>query len=132
MSKKKSSLIPLHLTERALSDLVAIEAYSIKQWGKRVAAKYLSDIEGRLLLVQENPVVQENSGLLSSAEGLPEVLQCYPGGKHILIFDVMPDSLVLLTVIHGNIDLPNQLAELVLALATEIQLLHGKLPSREK
>lgn len=126
MSEKKKTLVKLHLTERALADLVGIESYSIKQWGKAVAKKYLSDIESRLLLIQESP------GLLSSSDGLPEAFQCYPAGKHVMFFDVHPQSLVLLTVIHGNMDLPNRLAELVPTLATEIELLHGKLRSKRK
>ena len=121
MSKKKQRLIKLHLTERALADFVAIETYSIEQWGKRVAKKYLSDLEARLRLIHENP------GLLGSLEGLPKPLKCNPAGKHVLDFDVGPTSLVLLTVIHGSMDIPSRLAELVPTLATEVELLHNRL-----
>ncbi len=48
MSKKKQRPVKLHFTERALADLVAIETYSVEQHGKRVANRYLSDIEARL------------------------------------------------------------------------------------
>jgi toxin ParE1/3/4 len=123
MSKKRQRPVKLHFTERALADLVAIETYSVKQHGKRVANRYLSDIEAHLRLIQESP------GLLGELEGLPEPLQCYPAGKHVLVFDVEPTSLVLLTVIHGSMDIPNRLAELAPTLATEIELLHKKLRS---
>ena len=126
MSKKKQRRIRLQLTERALADLVKIESYSIEQWGKRVAKKYLADIEGRLRLIHENP------GLLGSLEGLPEPLQCYPAGKHVLVFDVGPTSLVLLTVIHGSMDILSRLSELVPTLATEVELLHNQLHSRDE
>ena len=121
MNKEKQRPMKLHLTERALADFVAIEAYSIEQWGKRIAKKYLSNLEARLRLIHENP------GLLGSLEGLPEPLRCYPAGKHVLIFDVGPTSLVLLTVIHGSMDIPSRLSELLPTLAAEVELLHNRL-----
>jgi len=122
----KLHLTKLHLTQRALADLVAIESYSIRQWGKRVATKYLTDLELRLLLIQENPE------LATSVEGLPEPLKCYPAREHVLVFDAQPTSLVLLTIIHGSNDLPSRLGELVPILTTEVELLHGKLRARRK
>jgi|GEM_PF-4138643 len=66
------------------------------------------------------------------AEGLPESLKCYPAREHLLVFDVQPASLVLLTVTHGSRDIPNRLGELVPTLAAEVELLHGKLRSGKK
>jgi len=126
VSRKKTTRIQLRLTERALSDLVAIESSSIQEWGKRVATKYLSDIEGRLRLIHENPAI------LTSLEGLPEPLKCYPAREHVLVFDVQPASLVMLTVIYGSRDIPSRLSELVPTLATEVELLHATLRSRRK
>ncbi len=126
MSRKKATCVKLHLTERALADFITIEAYSIEQWGKRVAAKCLSDIEARLRLLQGNP------SLLASVEGFPEVLQCYPAREHVLLFDVQPKSFVLLTVIHGGRDIPSRLGELLPTLTTEVGILHKKLRSRRK
>ena len=126
MSRKQPGSVKLHLTERAIADLIAILSYSIEQWGKRVATKYLSDLDARLQLVQENP------RLMTAVEGLPQALKCYPARGHVLVFDVQPKSLVLLTVIHGSMDIPNRLGELVPTLAAEVELLHGKLRSRRK
>lgn len=126
MSDKKATRVKLHLTERALADLVSMEAYSVEQWGKRVAAKYISDLESRLRLIRENPAI------LASVEGLPTSLKSYLAREHLLIFDVHPTSLVLLTVIHGSKDIPSCLSELVPTLATEVRLLHGQLGSRRK
>jgi len=126
VSRKKTTRTKLHLTERALADLVSVESFSIQQWGKRVATKYLSDIEGRLRLIHENPAI------LDLIEGLPESLKCYPAREHVLVFDVQPTSLVLLTVLHGSRDIPSRLSELVPTLATEIEFLHGKLGFRRQ
>lgn len=121
MSKKKARPVKLHLTERAVQDLIDIEAYSVKEWGKRVATKYLADIDQRLQLIKENP------GVLAAAEGFPAFFQYYPTGSHVLIFDVRPRSLVLLTVIHGSRDIPKRLAEFAPAMALEVEILHSKL-----
>jgi len=112
--------------KRAIADLASVESYSIQQGGKRVAAKYLSDIEGRLRLIHENPAI------LTSVEGLPKPLKCYPAREHVFVLDVQPTSLVLLTVIHGSKDIPSRLGELAPTLATEVELLHGRLRSRKK
>lgn len=126
MAARKSNQIKLELTELALADLVSIEAFSIENWGKRVAKKYLADIESRLNLIHENP------SLLTTVEGLPEPLQCYPAREHVLIFDVQPKSLVLLTIIHGSRDIPTRLSELAPTLAAEVDMLHAKLGKRSK
>jgi len=126
VSRKKTTSVKLHLTERALADLVSIESLSIQQWGKRVATKYLSDIAARLRLVHENPEI------LTSVDGLPEPLRCYPAREHVLVFDVQPKSVVLLTVIHGSRDIPSRLGELAPTLAIEVKLLHAQFQSRRK
>jgi len=43
------------------------------------------------------------------------------------ICDVRPASIVVLTVIHGSIDIPSRLADLVPQLSAEIAMLHGRL-----
>jgi toxin ParE1/3/4 len=126
VSRKQPGSVKLRLTERAIADLIAIESYSNVQWGKRVTTKYLSDLEARLQLIQSNPE------LMTGVEGLPKALNCYPAREHVLVFDVQPKSLVLLTVIHGSMDIPSRLGELVPNLAAEVELLHGKLRSHRK
>ena len=123
MSPKKKRLSKLLLTEHAISDLLEIEAYSIEQWEKRTATKYLKDIESSLQLIRKDP------DILHAFEGLPEELQFYRVNKHLLVCDVRPTSIVVLTVIHGSMDIPNRLAELLPELSAEIALLHEKLAS---
>ena len=45
----------LHLTQKAVSDLLEIESFFIARWGKRTAKRYLADIEEGLKLIRENP-----------------------------------------------------------------------------
>lgn len=123
MSPRKRRRAKLLLTQRAVSDLLDIEAYSIDHWGKRTAAKYLQQIELGLQLVREDPNV------LRKFERLPDELQYYRVSKHLLVCDVRPMSIVVLTVIHGSMDIPNRLAELVPQLSTEVTMLHERLAS---
>ena len=44
----------LHLTERALSDIVNIEAWSVERFGRKVANKYLKKIETALTWIKDN------------------------------------------------------------------------------
>ena len=126
MSRKENRLTKLFLTERAIADLLAIDSYSTEQWEKRTATRYLADIESCLQLIQEN------TGLLTAFDGLPEPLRFYSVRKHLLIFDVHPKSVVVLAAIHGSMDIPNRLAELVPMLSTEVAMLHEKLRAFRK
>ncbi|MBW2701854.1 MAG: type II toxin-antitoxin system RelE/ParE family toxin [Deltaproteobacteria bacterium] len=121
MSRIKKRPLKLLLTERAIADLLAIKSYSTDQWGKRTATRYLADIESGLQFITQNP------GLLSPIEGLPETLQHYSVRKHVLICDVRPKSIIVLTVIHGSMDIPNRLSELLPTLSTEVSMLHEKI-----
>ena len=114
----------LLLTDRSLRDIAAIEQYSIEQWGKRTAAKYIAQIEEALSLIQGNP------GLLQQEEGFHSFLQFYRVNKHVLVFEIQANDIILLTVFHGSMDVPSRLAEFEPTLATEVKLLRRKL--REK
>ena len=52
--------------------------------------------------------------------------------KRFLVCEVARESIVVLTVIHGSIDLPNRLGELVLQLAAEVAMLRDQLDSSRK
>lgn len=126
MSAKKARRVELLLTDRALGDLRDIERFSIENWGKRTADKYLADIELALQRVWENP------DLLLQHPDVSADLRFHRVNKHWLVCDVRPDAIVVLTVIHGSMDLPNRLAVLQPTLSSEIELLHAKLRPRKR
>lgn len=123
MTKKssRSKAKKLLLTDRSLNDIAAIEQYSIEQWGKKTASKYLAQIEDALSLIQEN------ADLLRQVEVFHPILHFYTVNKHILVFDIQPSDIILLTVFHGSMDIFSRLAKLEPTLATEVELLHRKL-----
>ena len=123
MSKKRGRAPEKRLlvTDRSLSDIAVIEQYSVKQWGDKTAAKYIAQIEDSLALIQVN------SKLLRKEAGLHPFMQFYTVNRHVLIFDVDDRDIILLTVLHGSMDIPSRLAELEPALATESEMLHRRL-----
>ena len=125
MSAKKTKS-DLRLTERAVRDIADIERFSVAQWGKTTAAKYISDIEAALTLLQEN------SALLRTEEELHPELRFYRVNKHVLVCDVQQDTIFLLTVIHASRDIPSRLAEMQPSLTMEIELLHQRLAKGKK
>lgn len=125
MSVKKTKA-NLFLTERALRDIAEIERYSISKWGKKAAAKYISDLEAAMCRLQEN------SSLLRAEEDLHAELRFYRVNKHLLVCDVQQNTIFLLTVIHASRDIPSRLAEMQPSLTLEVDLLHEQLRKRNK
>ena len=74
----------------------------------------------------------EEPGILRPLEGLPAPLRSYRVNKRFLVCEVARESIVVLTVIHGSIDLPNRLGELVLQLAADVAMLRDQLDSSRK
>ncbi len=122
MTKKSShsKAKRLLLTDRSLNDIAAIRQFSIEQWGKKVASKYIAQVEDALSLIQSKP------DLLWHEEGYPPCLRFYHINKHVLVFDIQTSDIILLTVFHGSMDILSRLAELEPTLASEVELLHRK------
>lgn len=119
MSRRAPS--KLLLTQRALADIQGIYDYSVEQWGKRTAEKYLDEIEAGLDRVKAEP------SLLRPEPDLHAALTFYRVNKHLLVCDMQPGSIILLTVVHASRDIPSRLAELQPTLAAEVELLHRRL-----
>ena len=111
----------LVLTELAINDLAEIRRYSTKEWGRKTAEKYLDDLEAGLQRIQDQPT------LLMSVPDLESHLRFYRVRQHLFVCDFLPGSIVVLTVIHGSMDLPSRLGELQPTLVAEVALLHRKL-----
>lgn len=126
MSKRKPVKPTVRLTDRTLQDLIAIEEYSITTWGKKVAAKYMSDIESGLQRIADNP------GLLREEPNLHECLYFYRVNKHLLVCDVQAKSIYVLTVINANMDIPEHLNQLEPTLKLEVEMLHQQLEKAKK
>jgi toxin ParE1/3/4 len=126
VSKRKSVKKAIHLTHRTLQDLNSVEEYSIKTWGKRIADRYLGDIEAALQRLSDNPEI------LREEPNLHESLYFYRVSKHMLVCDVQPDAIYLLTVMHASMDIPERLTELEPTLKLEVDMLHQQFQKTKK
>lgn len=117
----------VELTQRALSELREIERFSVREWGRKTADKYLDALASALDRLRANPE------LMRPAPEIIPGLCFYRVNKHVLVLDYRDDLIIVLTVIHTSMDLPARLLELAPQLAAEAQILREKLhgPSRE-
>jgi plasmid stabilization system protein ParE len=114
-------MIKIELTHRAMLDLNEINEYSIQKFGKKTAEKYLDDIEAALLLIKEQPK------LLVSKNDTSKFFQFYPVRNHYLICTRVKNIVIVLTIKHCQMDLPERLNELEPSLQQEAELLYKKL-----
>ena len=108
----------LGISRRAAQDLAEIRRVSVGQWDARVAEKYLDGIEEALNRLRENPGILRTKPLFSPH------LRFYRVKRHFLVCALVENNIYLLAVRHGNLDLPNRLAELEPTLLQEADILH--------
>ncbi len=118
--------IIVKLTDRAHLDLQEIEDYSVERWGRKTANRYLEDIQTALSLLQENP------DLLRHKSDISTHFKFYRVREHFLVCTKLKDVLYVLTIKHGQMDLPTRLGELEPTLVQEADLLHQRLVATEK
>ena len=126
MSKRKSGKTPILISDRAIRDILAIEEYSIETWGKRVANRYLADLEAALERLAKHPEILREEPELHMA------LRFHRVNKHLLVCDVQDDAIFVLTVLHASTDIPSRLSELEPTIKLEVELLHRKLQQAKK
>ena len=118
--------VTIKLTDRAQYDLQDIEAYSLRRWGRKTANRYLEDIQTALSLLQDNP------DLLCIKSDISKGFKFYRVREHFLICVELKNYLLVLTIKHGQMDLPDRIGELEPLLFQEAGLLHERLLATEK
>ncbi len=116
----------LKITDRAHDDLQEIENYSLAQWGRKTANRYMENIQTALSLLQEHPTLFRHKSDISKH------LKFYRVREHYLIGIELQEVLIVLTITHGEMDLPNRVFELEPTLRKEAELLHQRLVSVKK
>ena len=116
----------IRLTDRAHFDLQDIEQYSIQKWGKKTADRYIEDIQTGLSLLQEKP------SLLRQQPQISPYFNFYRIREHFLVCVKMKNCLLVLTIKHGQMDLPSRITELETTLLEEAGLLHQRLLAADK
>lgn len=106
------------ISRRAGRDIREIEQFSIENWGEKVAAEYLDSIQEALRRLSRDP------GLLRSRPEFSPHFRFYRVNRHFLVCSIVDESIYVLAVKHGSLDLPNRLNELEPHLLKEADLLH--------
>jgi plasmid stabilization system protein ParE len=118
--------VTVKLTDRAHFDLQEIEDYSLQRWGRKVADRYLEDIQTALSLLQENPALLQDKSAISTH------FKFYRVREHFLVCIKLKDVLLVLTIKHGQMDLSSRIGELEPTLVQEANLLYQRLVAAEK
>lgn len=92
------------LTEDAEEDLIEIWGYSANKWGVGQADRYQSQIEQCCETLSSEP----SKG--RTMEGMPAI-QFYPCEKHFIFYTSTSDALVVIAVLHQQMDLPAQIIQ---------------------
>lgn len=107
-------------TQNAADNLNAIYEYSVDTWGKRVARKYIKDIDSAIQRIQDHP------DLLFSAPDFHPHLRFYQVNKHLLVCDVEKNSIAVLGLVSTSMDIAKLLTKLQPRLAKEVEILHAR------
>jgi plasmid stabilization system protein ParE len=108
----------LGISRRATRDIEEIRRYSIEHWGPKTAEEYLDHIEEALKRLQMN------ANLLRTKPEFSRNFRFFRVHRHYLVCSLVEDNIYVVTIKHGNLDLPKRLAELEPTLLEETDLLH--------
>ncbi|HEB99072.1 MAG TPA: type II toxin-antitoxin system RelE/ParE family toxin [Thiotrichales bacterium] len=95
MSKRSSRY---QFTDKAERDLEGIVDYTVREWGTAQAITYLEGLEARAQLLAENP------DLGTARKTISKGLFSFPYESHILYFRKRGGGIVIVRVLHQQMD----------------------------
>ncbi len=110
----------IRFTRRALADLDKISKDSIERYGQIVTDKYMAYIEDILKTITEYPNI-----LIKKP--FAEHVRFFVAREHMLVFSALDDTIYLLTVKYGGMDIENIISRLEPALVYEAEIMHDRL-----
>ncbi len=111
----------LLLTDRALTDIDAIDRYSVERWGRQVADQYLVDQDAAL------GRLADDLSLFKGRHDYTGRLRFYSVREHVLVGDVVGDIVFVLTVWHGSMDFIDRLPKLEPDLLQEAEIMASQI-----
>ena len=93
----------LILSPRAEDDFADIFQYSLETWGEAQAYVYRDILDKALLIIQDNPQIGHARPDLSAQHRI------FPAGQHIIVYRVTTRSILVSRILHGRMDLSNNL-----------------------
>ncbi len=116
----------LLLTDRALTDMDAIERYSGERRDRQVADQYLADLNAAL------GRLAEDLSLLRERHDYAGRLRFYRIREHVLVGDVIDDVGFVLTVWHGSMDFIERLPDLEPDLMRDAEIMARKVVGSDR
>ena len=105
------------VTRHAALDLRRIHARSHREWGEDVADQYLADLYAVMGTTAANP----ERGRSRQYRSAPFLM--VPARQHFLIYDLVPQGIVVLTVLHQVRDIESLIADLDQGFHAEVERL---------
>ncbi len=94
----------LELSQPAIDDLRDIAQYTFTRYGERQMEDYLDVLEAGMELLSQNPEIGH------SRFDLPEGYKCLTVEKHLLIFTIQSESIMVARILHQRLDLQRRLS----------------------
>ncbi len=117
----KARKAKVFLTDRAISDLQDIEAYTIEKWGDAQAAKYLDAFDRFFGLIEAEP------GILLPVPIIDQLIT-HSVESHVVVCTKWHDDVLVLTIVHASRDLIPLLDRLLPTLKLEVETMKKRLP----
>ncbi len=110
-----------YLTRTANLDLLNIEKYSEKEWGRAQTAQYMKDIFGAFGKIAQNPEL----GQLRFQRSAPFLMA--PVRQHYAIYKAVQQGIIIATILHGRRNIEAVIRDMAPVLAQEITEIEGKI-----
>ncbi len=117
----KARKAKVFLTNRAISDLQDIEAYTIEKWGDAQAAKYLDALDRLFGLIEAEP------GILLPVPVIDQLIT-HSVDSHVVVCTKWHDDVLVLTIVQASRDLIPLLDRLLPTLKFEVETMKKRLP----
>ncbi|TAK64642.1 type II toxin-antitoxin system RelE/ParE family toxin [Methylobacter sp.] len=95
MSGGELSLI---LSPQAEDDFADILQYTLESWGENQVYIYRTVLDKALRTIQQNPEIGHRKKKISSEH------RCFPAGKHIIIYRIVPNAILVSRILHERMD----------------------------
>jgi toxin ParE1/3/4 len=99
------------VSPQAANDLAAIHTYTTHQWDYDQAERYLDFLAVSMDELASNP---QFGNRIAARPGLFERIYRWKNAKygHRIVFQIVPDGIYVLRVLHTSMDLPEHLKQL--------------------
>lgn len=94
-------MLEYEFTPEARVDLLGITSYTVEQWGKKQANRYVDGLIDHIKKLTQTPNIGK------SCNHLIEGLQSFPYEQHKIYYSIMNNKLVIIRVLHQNMNEPN-------------------------